>query len=213
MQITDKIRKAKLSDLKPYPNNVKVHTPEQIKKIRASIERNQYIQPISVDSDNVIVIGHGRYAAMMEIDPEMEIEVVDVGYLGAEEIRKLRILDNKINESEWDYKNLEEELKNIYSGLENELADISDQIALDIGFPAEVIQDMFYKQQSVINVPNVNIQGQVDNKSEHLIIQFDEPEECNAIREKLNIPGNGRVVAWGKLKEAFLVPGIQNTEE
>ncbi len=159
MQISDKIQKVKLSDLKPYENNAKIHTPEQIEKIKASIIRNSYIQPITVDQDNVIVMGHGRYLAMQQIDPEMEIEVVKLD-LEPEVIRKLRILDNKLNESEWDQEKLEAELKSIYGGLENELESISDNIPIDIGFPADFVKDIVFKQEG----PNIIESNPEDDK-------------------------------------------------
>ncbi len=42
MKITDKIKSIKLQDIKPYMNNPKEHTDEQIAIIKESIENNDY---------------------------------------------------------------------------------------------------------------------------------------------------------------------------
>jgi ParB-like chromosome segregation protein Spo0J len=93
-----------LSELKPHPKNAKLHPPEQIEKIAESIRRYGYIQPIVVDGENNIVMGHGRYEAMRSIyTDDQYIDVVQVTDLSEAEITALRIFDNKIAETEWDY--------------------------------------------------------------------------------------------------------------
>ena len=58
----------KLSDLKPYPNNPKIHTDRQIEQIAASITLTKGLrQPIVIDKDNYIVCGHGRYLAAQKL--------------------------------------------------------------------------------------------------------------------------------------------------
>ena len=50
-------------ELYPYPQNAKIHTPDQVKRIAASIKAFGFQQPIVVDKDNVVIIGHGRLFA------------------------------------------------------------------------------------------------------------------------------------------------------
>ena len=57
MQITQR----KLGDIKPYPKNAKEHPEKQIKQVANSIREFGFNQPIVVDKDGVIVVGHGRY--------------------------------------------------------------------------------------------------------------------------------------------------------
>jgi ParB-like chromosome segregation protein Spo0J len=117
MDISKKLKKVKISDIHPYKNNTKIHTQDQIDQIKKSIEKHGYIQDICIDKNNIIVIGHGRYEALKQMGID-EIEVVDLSNVPAEDINKLRILDNKINESEWDNDLLEKEFKNIYGDME-----------------------------------------------------------------------------------------------
>lgn len=100
--ITDKVSIININQITPYKNNAKEHTPEQIEKLKGSIQRNSYIQPIVIDADNSIVIGHARYEALRALNGDNQvIEVVRVDYLSESEIKALRILDNKINQSPW----------------------------------------------------------------------------------------------------------------
>lgn len=52
-----------ISDLKVNGNNAKKHDYEQIERVAESIKEFGFVQPIVVDKDNVIVIGHCRYEA------------------------------------------------------------------------------------------------------------------------------------------------------
>lgn len=63
-----KIEQLRVLDLKPYENNAKIHTNEQIAQIRKSIEEFGYNDPIAVDENNMIIEGHGRYLALKDMD-------------------------------------------------------------------------------------------------------------------------------------------------
>ena len=49
--------------IKPYKNNAKIHTPQQIKQIAKSIKAVGFNDPIAIDEKNVIIEGHGRFLA------------------------------------------------------------------------------------------------------------------------------------------------------
>lgn len=103
------IEMMRTEDLIPYAQNAKVHPPEQVERIANSIKRFGWQQPIVVDKDNVVVIGHGRLFAAKELMLE-EVPVKRVEDLTEDEIDALRLADNKTNESDWDTGALEEEL-------------------------------------------------------------------------------------------------------
>lgn len=93
----------------PYEKNAKQHPPEQVERIANSIKRFGWQQPIVVDRDNVVIIGHGRLAAakLLMLDT---VPVVYADNLTEDEVNALRLADNKTNESAWDFTALEEEL-------------------------------------------------------------------------------------------------------
>lgn len=96
-------------ELTPYPANAKKHPAEQVQHIANSIREFGFRQPIVVDADNVVVIGHGRLMAAKALGLD-SVPVVRADDLTDEQIRALRLADNKTNESEWDFAELEAEL-------------------------------------------------------------------------------------------------------
>ena len=108
MQIIQK----KLADIVPYANNTKKHDETQIKNVAESIKKYGWVQPIVIDNDGTIVIGHCRALAAERLGIE-EVPCVVVSDLTEEEINALRIVDNKTNESPWDFDLLSAELPEI----------------------------------------------------------------------------------------------------
>ena len=99
----------KLSELKPYSKNAKKHPLEQVKIVAQSIKEFGWAQPIVVDENNEILIGHGRLKAAKLLKLETAPVYVLEG-LSEEQKKKLRLIDNKSNESDWDIELLKEEL-------------------------------------------------------------------------------------------------------
>ena len=99
-------------DLKPYAKNAKTHPQLQIEQIANSIREFEFKQPIVVDADNVVVIGHGRLMAAKKLGME-KVPVVRADDLTEEQIKALRLADNKTNESEWDIEAMDAELASL----------------------------------------------------------------------------------------------------
>lgn len=95
------IKQVKLGDITPYKNNSKKHDKTQIANVAESIKQFGFVQPIVLSADNTIVIGHCRYLAAKKLGMD-SVPCYYVEDLTEEQIRKLRNLDNKLNESEWD---------------------------------------------------------------------------------------------------------------
>ena len=108
MQIIQK----KLADIVPYANNTKKHDETQIKNVAESIKKYGWVQPIVIDNDGIIVIGHCRALAAEKLGIK-EVPCVVVSDLTEDEINALRIVDNKTNESPWDFDLLSAELPEI----------------------------------------------------------------------------------------------------
>ena len=106
------IQQIPINDLKPYPQNAKKHPSEQVEHIANSIREFGFQQPIVVDKDNVVVIGHGRLLAAKKLNMD-SVPCVRADDLTDEQIKALRLADNKTNESEWDFDLLDMELESI----------------------------------------------------------------------------------------------------
>lgn len=101
-----------IGELKPYERNAKKHPKAQIEKIAASIKRFGFRQPMVVDGQNAVVIGHGRLEAAKQLGMAT-VPCVVADDLTEQEIRELRIADNRLNESDWDEELLRLELSEL----------------------------------------------------------------------------------------------------
>lgn len=103
------IRNISVKDLIPYDRNTKKHDKTQINNVAESIKQYGFVQPIVIDKDNVVVIGHCRLLAAKQLKMK-EVPCVCVEDLTEEQVKALRIVDNKSNESPWDFDILPDEL-------------------------------------------------------------------------------------------------------
>ena len=99
----------KLSEIVPYAQNAKKHDAAQIKNVAESIRQYGFVQPLVIDRDGVIVIGHCRAMAAQQLGID-SVPCVCVDNLSPQQVDALRIVDNKCNESEWDAELLAEQL-------------------------------------------------------------------------------------------------------
>jgi len=105
-----KVNQIKIQDIKPYGNNAKKHSKKQIEQVANSIKRFGFVQPLVVDKNNELIIGHCRLEASKKLGLT-EVPVLKVEDLSEEEVKALRLADNKLNESEWDMALVLPELK------------------------------------------------------------------------------------------------------
>ena len=103
------VRNVSVKDLIPYERNTKKHDKTQINNVAESIKQYGFVQPIVIDKNNVVVIGHCRLLAAKQLKMK-EVPCVCVEDLTEEQVEALRIVDNKSNESEWDFDILLDEL-------------------------------------------------------------------------------------------------------
>lgn len=106
------VKNRKLSSITAYGKNAKKHDKTQINNVAESIKQYGFVQPIVIDRDGVIVIGHCRAMAAKKLGME-EVPCVCVDDLTPEQVNALRIVDNKSNESEWDFDLLSDELSEL----------------------------------------------------------------------------------------------------
>ena len=98
-----------LDSIRPYAANAKKHDATQVANVAESIRQYGFVQPIVIDKDGVIVIGHCRALAAEKLGMT-EVPCVCVDDLTPEQVKALRIVDNKSNESPWDMDLLAAEL-------------------------------------------------------------------------------------------------------
>ena len=104
-----------LDDIRPYENNPR-YNDQAVEAVAESIRQCEYIAPIVVDEDFVILAGHTRAKALERLG-RTEAEVMIVTGLTDAQKRKYRLLDNKTNElADWDFDKLTIELDGLDFG-------------------------------------------------------------------------------------------------
>lgn len=101
-----------LEELKPYENNPRVNE-DAVKLVADSIKSFGFNQPIVVDENNVIVVGHTRYLASKKLRLST-VPVYVLKGLSEEQYKAYRLVDNRTAEySYWDWGKLNKELEDI----------------------------------------------------------------------------------------------------
>lgn len=104
----------------PYANNPR-NNSKSIDKVASSIKEFGFKQPLVLDKDNVIVVGHTRFEAAKKLG-YIEVPCIIADDLTDSQIKAYRLADNKVAESsEWNLDKLElelEELKDIGENME-----------------------------------------------------------------------------------------------
>lgn len=124
-----KVVEMKITDIKPYENNPR-NNENAVEKVAASIQEFGFNQPIVVDDNHVIVVGHTRYQAAIALGLD-KVPVYVLSGKTEEQYKAYRLADNKTNEfADWDWDRLSEELESI-EGLDMGLFGFEPNFTID----------------------------------------------------------------------------------
>jgi len=144
-----------IEQLKPYNRNAKKHSEKQIEQLMKSIDLTKGLrQPIVIDSNNVVVCGHGRLEAAKRLG-YITVPCECIDDMTEDEIKMYRILDNRSASIEYDLEIEMGELMDIEFDVSEYDMDIS-QLEYDIAEQQEKHQQ--YKedtQHDVLNIVNL----------------------------------------------------------
>ena len=172
-----KVANRNLAELTPYAGNAKKHDSTQIANVAESIKQFGFVQPIVIDRNGVIVIGHCRALAAKKLGMQ-EVPCVCVDDLTPEQVNALRIVDNKSNESPWDLDILPDELAELdFSGFDFDFGledegenyspdEFSDDFTLPDGDKPEICQMTFTLHQRQKELIEYAISAVKDNVTE-----------------------------------------------
>lgn len=157
-------------EIKPYEKNAKKHPKKQIAQIAASIKEFGFNQPVVLDKNGVIIVGHGRYEAAKSLgmkDEDIPVIVVD---LTDEQAKAYRLADNKLNESDWDMQLVIEELKQ----LELPMIELT-------GFDSELVLEPQEKDDAIPGFSAVNrsMHGDIYQLGEHRVMCGDSTKSAD----------------------------------
>lgn len=167
------IIKLNINDIKPYRNNAKIHTKEQIEQIKKSIQEFGMNDPIAVwGKDNLIVEGHGRLEALKQLGYN-EVDCIRLDHLTDEERKAYTLAHNKLTmNTDFDFDILNEELEDITD------IDMSD-FGFDLDFEdeeKEVVEDEFDIDSNIPEQPKAKY-GDIYQLGKHRLMCGDSTKE------------------------------------
>ena len=184
----------KINDVIPYKNNPR-NNDEAVESTANSIREFGWQQPIVVDNDHVVIVGHTRLRAAKRLGLET-VPVVVASNLTQEQADAYRLADNKTGElAEWDDKLLKSELDNIMS------IDMTD-------FGFEAIEDEIEEIEEAEEKPEIEFTQELLEENNYVVLKFDNEvdwlqaltvfdlEKVKALHSKDNFEavGLGRVI-------------------
>ena len=131
---TTEMQLVPLSQLVPYVNNARTHSPEQLTKLRSSLREFGFINPVIIDRDFNVIAGHGRIAAAKEEGME-EVPCVFADFLTEAQKKAYILADNRMAlDAGWDEELLRIEIESLQG------ADFDVSLT---GFGEDEIADLF----------------------------------------------------------------------
>lgn len=131
------IKNVNIDSVKPYINNPRKNG-NAVNAVAESIRKYGFQQPIVVNRDGIIIIGHTRFKAAHVLGMQ-EVPVTVADNLNDDEVAALRLVDNRTAEfSEWEMGKLSEEL----AELKSEEIDLEFDFGVSFGLKDEVEIEM-----------------------------------------------------------------------
>lgn len=130
------IKQIPITDVVPYDKNPR-NNDDAVESTANSIKEFGWQQPIVVDKNNIIIVGHTRLKAAEKLKLDT-VPVLVADNLSEEQVKAYRLADNKTSElADWDMALLNEELEGI---AELDMDDFGFELAED---SEEVVDDDF----------------------------------------------------------------------
>ena len=145
-----------IKELKPYKKNAKKHSKEQVEQIANSIKEFGFTQPVIIDKNNSVVAGHGRILGAKKAGLK-QVPTVCLEDLTEEQIKAYRLVDNKLNESEWDSDLLKQSL--------DEIAEMDMEV---FGFTIDSLAD-----ETVEVEPEVPFTEILNEENNYIVLKFE----------------------------------------
>lgn len=145
------------SELRPYADNAKIHTAEQVEQIKESIREFGMNDPIAIWKNNEIIEGHGRLIACSELGIE-QVPVIRLDGLTDEQRKAYMLVHNQLTmNTGFDETLLNIELEKI--GSEVDMTQFGFEIKEEVEEPEEVKGE----------IPFTEILGEESN---YVVLQF-----------------------------------------
>ncbi len=176
-----------ISDIKPYENNARIHTTEQVAQIKASIKEFGFTNPLLIDSDYNLIAGHGRLEAIQQLNsfdyknnPITQAPAIIISDLSEAQRKALIIADNKIADNSYFATDLlKQELQEIESLIDLNILGFSDDEISEI-LDSVVDYDRWGKHIQTKELDFIN-----DDFSKNITLCFDNLDDFRLVNSVL----------------------------
>ena len=170
-----KILNIKVEDIKPYEQNPRIND-HAVEKVANSIKEFGIKQPLVVDENNVLIVGHTRLKAMQQLGIE-EAPCIVASDLTPEKAKAYRLADNKTGElAEWDL-----------DKLELELLDFDDGYLAQIGFEFEFEDEAYTDEEKQKEHRIKQLELKAFEHHDYVVFVFDNQQDWLNVVSKFNI--------------------------
>jgi len=173
--------KRKVKDLKLFEGNPRKMTKEQAEQLLKSLKKFNLVEIPAIDQNNRVIAGNMRIQALKQLgreDEEIEVRVPNRP-LTEEEAREYLLRSNK-NVGEWDY---------------DLLANFDEDLLKEVGFD-------FTFEAPLIEIPNeIDVDKNDNLLKEYILIEFDDKEEYEKIKNLFKLKKNQRRINFKDLKQ------------
>lgn len=200
-----KIEEWPIDKVIPYENNPR-NNDGAVDSTANSIKEFGWQQPIVVDKDGVIIVGHTRLKAAKKLKLD-QVPVTIAESLTDEQVKAYRLADNKTGElAEWESKMLDEEL--------GEILNINME---QFGFEPE-------EDEEIEEEPEVEFSQELNEENNYIVLKFDNSVDQQQVitifdvkpvqdtNTKMIRKGVGRVLDGSKLVNGLIAKGVNIDE-
>ena len=200
-----KIENWDINKVKPYENNPR-NNDDAVEATANSIREFGWQQPIVVDTEGIVIVGHTRLKAAKKLKLD-QVPVTVAENLMDEQVKAYRLADNKTGElAEWESKMLNEEL--------GEILNIDME---QFGFEPE-------KDEEIEEEPETEFSQELNEENNYIVLKFDNSVDWQQVitifdvkpvqdtNTKMVRKGVGRVLDGSKLVNGLIVKGVNIDE-
>ena len=169
MNMTSEMERVPVEKLIPYINNARTHSPEQIKKLRASLREFGFVNPVIIDRDYNVIAGHGRIMAAKE-EGITEVPCVYADHLTEAQKKAYILADNRMAlDAGWDEEMLRVEIEALQEMDYDPLLTGFDEKELAALFKDDGEEDDF-DVEAELNRPAFSLPGDIWHLGKHMVI-------------------------------------------
>lgn len=194
-----------INKVKPYNKNPR-NNNDAVEATANSIKEFGWQQPIVVDKDDIVIVGHTRLKAAKKLKLD-KVPVTVADNLTDEQAKAYRLADNKTGElADWESKMLNEEL--------DEILNIDME---QLGFEPE-------EDEEIEEEPEIEFSQELNEENNYIVLKFDNSVDWQQVitifgvkpvkdtNTKMVRKGVGRVLDGSKLVNSLIVKGVNIDE-